>query len=85
MERMTGFSLSICDRTRVRIAPGLLSFRDDSPVQICDFGSFGIRPGLPALLKKIERFFDPWRQDANRLEDSDHSSNHIDQIALLIA
>ena len=28
--------------------------RDDSPVEICDFGFFGICPGLPALLKKVE-------------------------------
>ncbi len=63
----------------------LLFLRDDSPVQICNLGSFGIRPGLPTLLKKIERFFDPWRQNANRLEGSDHSSTHIDQIALLLA
>jgi len=63
----------------------LLFLRDDSPVQIRNFGLLGIRPGLPTLLKKIERFFDPWSQNADRLERSDHSSTHIDQIALLLA
>ena len=34
--------------------------RDDSPVQICNFGFFGIRPSLATCLKQIKRFFDPW-------------------------
>ncbi len=68
-----------------RPLPRLRFLRDDSPIQIRNLGLFGIRPGLPTLLKKIEGFFDTWSQNVNRLEGPDHSSTHIDQIALLLA
>ena len=63
----------------------LLFLSDDSPVQICNLGLFGIRPGLPALLKKIERFLNPWVQYPNRLKGADHSPTHVDQIPVLLA
>ena len=64
--------------------PRLQFLRDDSPIQIRNLGLFGIRPGLPTLLKKIEGFFDPWSQNVNRLEGSNHPSPHKDQVALLL-